>query len=199
MNRIIVFGKNLIEGTVKTRLAAETSPSFALSVYKQLLEHTVSTAMKVEKVKVHLYWNSLEAIPVSFANFDHFLQHGNDLGEKMHHAFLEGLALGYEKQLLTGSDCPALQASHFEEGFRLLNEKQTVFGPATDGGYYLVGTRKELPPIFMNRNWSHDKVLQNALADLKKACLSFGLLETLSDIDTLADYNHHFLKKQPIK
>jgi glycosyltransferase A (GT-A) superfamily protein (DUF2064 family) len=74
-----------------------------------------------------------------------------------------------------------------EEAFELLREHDVVFGPSTDGGYYLVGMSKANECIFEDIEWSTEKVLEQSLATCKAAGLEVALLKPLTDIDTEED------------
>ena len=69
----------------------------------------------------------------------------------------------------------------------VLNSKDVVFGPAEDGGYYLVGLSKLEESIFKNKPWSQPNLLNETLQELQKNQVSVGILEVLNDIDTYED------------
>ena len=117
-----------------------------------------------------------------------------NLGERMQKAFEEAFNMGYERVLLVGSDCPGISVDTFEEAFEILANEDIVLGPATDGGYYLIGFRDQSRPIFKHIGWGTEKVLSETLDQIKAQQLTVGLLEELHDIDRpedLAHLNHH--------
>jgi len=63
-----------------------------------------------------------------------------------------------------------------------------VLGPATDGGYWLIGLRSPQSSLFDGIHWSTDSVLAETLARAKEARLTVALLRTLSDVDTAEDW-----------
>ena len=81
-------------------------------------------------------------------------------------------------------DIPDLRPHHVEGAFRLLGRHDAVFGPAADGGYWLVGLRRGpcLPGLFTGVRWSSQHALADTLANLAPGRTS-ALLETLDDID----------------
>ncbi len=93
--------------------------------------------------------------------------------------------------VIVGSDIPDLRPVHVARAFRLLGESDWVFGPAGDGGYWLIGTRRRRAPpreTFANVRWSSAHALTDTLANLKGARI--GFLEELADVDTGDDiYN----------
>jgi rSAM/selenodomain-associated transferase 1 len=88
--------------------------------------------------------------------------------------------------VLIGGDIPAVQQSHIIEAFRQLGRKDMVYGPATDGGFWLVGKRGPVPRgLFQNVPWSSPNTLQAAQASAAGGRI--GLVTTLSDVDTDQD------------
>ena len=108
-------------------------------------------------------------------------QGSGDLGERMHRA-LGGCPPG--PAVLVGTDIPALGPSHITAAFRLLGRRDLVFGPAADGGFWLVGARRSprLPPLFGQVRWSSAHALEDALANLPRG-VSAGFAATLDDVD----------------
>jgi uncharacterized protein len=105
-------------------------------------------------------------------------QGAGDLGVRMQRALG---ACGPGPAVLVGSDIPGLTASHIAAAFRLLGRHDLVFGPAHDGGYWLVGCRHR-PPDFGKVRWSSRHALTDTLANLPKS-LSVGFAATLDDVD----------------
>jgi len=110
-----------------------------------------------------------------------FGQGGGDLGRRMQRA-IAGAPPG--PVVLVGSDIPAADARHVEAAFRLLGTHDLVFGPAADGGFWLVGARRRpsLPPLFERVRWSGPHALADTLAGLPHR-LAVGFAETLEDVD----------------
>ncbi len=90
--------------------------------------------------------------------------------------------------IVVGSDIPAMRPPHIARAFALLGRADAVFGPAQDGGYWLVGLKKSpkrLAP-FAHVPWSTDAALTATLANLRGKIVAFA--HELSDVDTKADY-----------
>jgi len=89
---------------------------------------------------------------------------------------------------LIGSDIPSVEPRHIAKGFRLLGQNDVVFGPAEDGGYWLVGMsrRRPLAKPFDGVGWSGDQTLADNLSILSNKKIT--LADKLHDIDTLEDY-----------
>ncbi len=115
------------------------------------------------------------------------LQRGDNLGDRMYNAIEEVLLQGYDACILIGSDIPEIHKNDIEVAFRLLEEREVVFGPTKDGGYYLVGMKRPEKEVFHIGSYGHNKVLQNTLEGLKEIGITTGCVRTLSDIDTPKD------------
>ena len=89
--------------------------------------------------------------------------------------------------VVVGSDIPDLHAGHIARAFRALGRHDWVFGPAADGGYWLVGARRRSAPWrpFDAVRWSSQHALADSLANLAGARVAF--LEELHDVDTGED------------
>jgi rSAM/selenodomain-associated transferase 1 len=182
---LIVFVKNNILGKVKTRLAKTVGDNKAFEVYKQLVDITEECSLKVDSDK-HIYFSE-KVINSKWVDELKFVQQGNSLGDRMSNAFENGFKQGYEKVILIGSDLPEISPSIIQEGFDKLEKSEVVFGPAEDGGYYLIGMKKSRKFIFENKPWSETGLLEITLDELGKQDVSFSLLQTLNDIDTFED------------
>ncbi len=113
-------------------------------------------------------------------------QGDGDLGRRISRA-LAGAPRG--PAVLVGSDIPALAAGHVAAAFGLLGSRDLVFGPAADGGFWLVGARRprHLPPLFARVRWSGPHALADTLAGLPRRT-AIGFLETLEDVDDADAY-----------
>ncbi|KJD31559.1 hypothetical protein PK35_14230 [Tamlana nanhaiensis] len=194
---LIVFVKNKTLGTVKTRLAKTIGDLAAFEVYNQLLKITEQVVNTVNCDKRIYFSNSVDEN--TWSNHFKTIQNGKDLGERMLNAFKEGFKAGYNRIILIGSDLPDISKTHIIQGFEALKTNDAVFGPAQDGGYYLVGLSKLIPEIFKNKPWSQPSLLKETLNELTRNNNSFSTLETLNDIDTYDDLiASHFYKNNKL-
>ena len=187
-NLLIIFARNPVLGKVKTRLAREIGNERALQIYLKLLEHTHKVAEDADCDKHVYYTENLD----EFGLLDYFkykkkLQEGENLGERMHHAMKNGFDKGYRRVVIIGSDCIELNTELIDRAFEQLTTSDCVLGPASDGGYYLIGLRVMQDFLFQDKTWSGSDVLLDTILDLQNAQMSFELLPTLNDIDTKAD------------
>lgn len=111
-------------------------------------------------------------------------QSGDTLGERMASALGQALDAGAERAVLIGTDLPTLPVKIIEEAFRLLRRADVVLGPACDGGYYLIGVSRRVPPIFDGIAWGKPSVLETTLARITALKLRGRLLPFWYDVDT---------------
>lgn len=179
--RIVIFARLPQAGQVKTRLIPALGEEGAARLYARLLEHTVAEAM-ASGLEVELRTTGGE--PVQFREWlgDGFAitsQGEGDLGER--------LARVDPPALVIGSDCPGISAPILKAAADALDDRSVVLGPATDGGYYLVGFREPVPYLFADMEWSTSNVLAETLGRLVSRGIGPAILPELSDIDTAED------------
>lgn len=191
---LIIFVKNIKLGKVKTRLAKTVGDENAFTIYKALVEVTeiATSSINVDK---RIYFSDA-IIHEKWPNDYKAVQKGEDLGQRMSNAFKDGFNDGYTEIVLIGSDLPNITKKVINNGFGSLKSKEVVFGPAEDGGYYLVGMSKLHHFIFENKAWSTSNLLEETLSELKQKKIEVSLIETLNDIDTFEDLQAYpkFLK-----
>lgn len=182
---VIVFVKNIKLGTVKTRLAKTIGDFGAFEVYSELVKITEKATEELDIDKRIYFSNAV--VDTKWKNEFKTVQHGPDLGERMLNAFKEGFEAGYKRIVLIGSDLPDINSTHIKKGIEALATSDVVFGPAEDGGYYLVGLSKMNTAIFTNKPWSQSNLLEQTLQELHNNNVTVSTLETLNDIDTYED------------
>ncbi|GAB5398935.1 MAG: TIGR04282 family arsenosugar biosynthesis glycosyltransferase [Aureisphaera sp.] len=164
---LLIFTRNPELGKCKTRLAATIGDVAALDVYRFLLIHTVTvTANLAAQKQVHYSVKIRDNDVWDDAVYEKKQQMGEDLGERMMHAFKQGFKDGYERIIIIGSDLFDLSQTDLENAFHNLKENNYVIGPAEDGGYYLLGMKQLNPNIFQNKKWGTASVLKDTLANL---------------------------------
>jgi hypothetical protein len=128
----------------------------------------------------------------------HVPQEGNDLGEKMKNAFVRSFSAGTEKAVLIGSDIPDLSMAIIDEASVSLDTCDAVIGPASDGGYYLIGFRKDsfLPGVFEGIPWGTESVCGETLRLLYRAGCRVHVLPEWHDIDTADDLRSLFVRNE---
>ena len=150
------------------------------------MEHTESVLQKINTDKCVWYSVSVRQNDIwPDDSYQKKAQFGNDLGERMLHAFQDAFENNYEKVIIIGSDLYDLQPKHIEEAIIALDNNDVVIGPAQDGGYYLLGMKTLYKKAFAPKNWGTETVLADTLSDLDTQTVQ--LLETLNDIDHAED------------
>ena len=188
-NHLVIFVKNPVLGTVKTRLAKTIGDEAALEVYNDLMQKCHDECLKVD-AKRHLFYSKqiLEADFWPNDTFEKKLQTEGDLGIKIE-AALSNVFQEEGKVLIIGSDCYDLTADIINEAFHLLDQSDVVIGPANDGGYYLLGTNTFHAALFKDIAWSTETVLEETIERAESQKLSVSLLQELIDLDTIEDLN----------
>jgi rSAM/selenodomain-associated transferase 1 len=186
-----LFAKRPAAGQVKTRLAADSSPEWAAAVAGAFLQDVLESLKSIDARRVLAFAPSSERAFFSAIVADRYEltpQFEGDLGRRMAAFFAEQFAAGARDVVLLGTDSPTLPVSFVEQAFRELQHADVVLGPATDGGYYLIGCRGKVPPIFDSIAWSGPQVLAQTVHEISAAGLRLALLPPWYDVDTLADW-----------
>jgi rSAM/selenodomain-associated transferase 1 len=185
---LVVFAKAPMLGRVKSRLAAGIGATAALAFYRRAL------AGLLRRVGRDPRWRTALAVaPDSAARHRRLWpmalprigQGRGDLGLRMGRV-LRDWPRG--PVVIVGADIPDISAAHVWSAFHALGTRDVVFGPAADGGYWLVGARRgpPLPRIFADVRWSTRHALADTRANLRGRNVT--LLQRLDDIDDAAGY-----------
>lgn len=191
--RLIIFTRYPQAGRAKTRLIPALGPEQAAELYRQMAEHTLATVRCLRA-------RSPIAIEVRFAGGDrdrmvswlgadlsYREQAAGDLGDRLGQANQAAFEEGAGAVITIGTDCPELSAELLKTAFELLQEHDLVLGPATDGGYYLIGVRQFWPDLFQGIAWSTEQVLQQTLNIAARLGLTIAQLPSLTDVDRPED------------
>ncbi len=193
---LAIFAKHPESERVKTRLIPALGPEGAAKLYAHMLQHTLSIASQFRRGRVvqTQIWHaggrpnpqSVNALDTSDDSFTFHAQPDGDLGARMLHAFRVMLREASAAAII-GTDCPELSAGILHAAFDALKKHEVVVGPATDGGYYLIGLRRPVPSLFCDMKWSTDQVLAETLVRASSLGLSVHLLPMLDDVDEPKD------------
>lgn len=173
-------------GRVKRRLAREIGATAAVRFYRGSLSRTVLRLAADPRWLTVIALDSIAdgAKLLSRKRVALMPQGAGDLGVRMQRLFTR---LPPGPVVVVGSDIPSIRAAHIAGAFRLLGEADAVFGPAEDGGYWLVGlkrTPRVLAP-FARVRWSGPHALADTRANLKGKRVA--LAARLSDVDRADD------------
>jgi rSAM/selenodomain-associated transferase 1 len=188
--RIVIFAKAPVAGFAKTRLIPALGAEGAASLAHRLLDHAIRQALDAAVGSVELCmtpadeaaWKDV-TLPVSVMRS---AQGDGDLGPRMARASERVIADG-ESIILTGTDCPALDAQCLRQIARGLGEADTVMVPAADGGYVALGLNRFHPTLFTGIAWSTRAVAFQTRRRIAGLGWSIRQLPALHDIDLASD------------
>ncbi len=185
---LIIFTKNPEHGLVKTRLATSIGDEKALEIYETLRHHTANITAPLDVEQTAYYSRFIPSTDIFLSSNCHGqLQIGENLGDRMLHAINTGFDAGFHHIVLIGTDCYELSSAILESAFEALERSEAVIGPASDGGFYLIGMNMPIPELFLQRQWSTSNVLRETIDILHQFAITHELLPELSDIDTFDD------------
>ena len=192
MNKgLIIFARKPVPGRVKTRLAQDVGDQAAADLYAAMLDDVLENAANLEGIRTMAFWatDGDTNLPLPAAKVESFVQSGMDLGERMAAAFESAFASGMEACCIIGTDSPDLPVEYISKAFDHLDndEVDAVFGPAEDGGYYLLGLKQWWPGLFQNIPWSTEVVLESSLKRAGELGLRTALLPIWYDLDEMKD------------
>ena len=176
---LIVFARAPRLGTVKRRLARDIGAMAALRFYRGQLGRLLRQVGRDRR------WRTELAVTPDRVRWPTGVpmhpQGGGDLGQRMGRALVR-----HRRAVLVGCDIPGLGAADIAAAFKALGRADAVFGPAEDGGYWLVGLGPRRPAApFAGVRWSTEHALADTLANCRGHRVA--LLRRLRDVDTAAD------------
>jgi uncharacterized protein len=186
---VIVFARAPRLGTVKRRLAREIGDRAALRFHVMILAALLRDLATCRRFDVVLAVTPDRAAVRVPARVRTIAQGRGDLGQRM------ARALGrFRRVALMGCDIPQARASDVRAAFRALGTADAVFGPASDGGYWLIAVGPRRPgDLFGRTRWSTENALADTLVQFRHHRV--GFIRTLSDVDTAADYRRYLASR----
>jgi len=178
-------------GITKTRLSPPLTPDEAAALYEVLLLDTIALvsgqegcdlALAISPPESRLYFEKIAPIGTILLPVD-----CTDIGDCLMQALDRLLRMGYYKALALNADGPSLPQEYLKMATDLLDDQDVVFGPARDGGYYLVGMKQLHTGVFDGIAWSTDQVMSQTLNRVKSLGLRLGLTPEWYDVDTALD------------
>lgn len=186
-SQLVIMLKEPRPGRVKTRLGKDIGMTRAAWWFRH---QTAALLRRLEDPR----WQILLAVApdnegvksrVWPRHFARVPQGSGNLGTRMRNVFS---TLPSGPVCIIGGDIPGIEKGHIKQAFDALGTNECVFGPAPDGGYWLVGmkrTQEMSPSLFDNVRWSSEHALGDSIKSLGGA--RFALIDTLDDVDTLDD------------
>lgn len=189
---ILFFVKHPEPGEVKTRLAESIGSEKTAQLYRCFILDLLAKLRSVRlPFRICVYPEQKREMLMRWLGreYEYNPQRGVDLGERMAAAFHDAFSGGHRRVILMGSDFPDLPQTFLEEALGALNTHDAVIGPAMDGGYYLIGFRKEtfFPQVFVGMDWGTEGVFRQTLSILKAHTTQVYVLPVWNDIDTIED------------
>jgi rSAM/selenodomain-associated transferase 1 len=184
---VVVFARAPRLGTVKRRLAKDIGDRAALRFHTGTLLRLLRGLLRDRRFRTVLALTpdgARDRLPVRVRRIP---QGRGDIGQRMHAA---GQRFRTGKVAIIGSDIPDATAADLRAAFRALGRHDAVFGPAGDGGYWLValGSRRPAQP-FVNARWSTEHALADTLRNFSGHRVA--RLRMLRDVDTAGDLAEH--------
>jgi rSAM/selenodomain-associated transferase 1 len=185
-----LFAKWPVPGTVKTRLA-QGNAAWGARLAEAFLIDSIQRFTKVNARRAVVFAPSEREADFALLAGNHFTvtpQADGDLGQRLAAFFARQFDEGARTVVTIGTDSPTLPVEYVDRAFTELDNADVVLGPATDGGYYLVGCAPSRPPLFENIAWSSRRVLADTIAALAEPRWRLALLPPWYDVDTPEDW-----------
>lgn len=190
---LLLFTKRPEPGRAKTRLIPALGAERAADVHARLARHAADVVRGVDAHGLRRVacvapdaWCA-DAPSLLGPGLEVWPQGDGDLGARMSRAFDRAFDEGAARVVVVGSDCPDLQPELIEQAFAALRIHDACFGPAADGGYYLLGLARPLPSVFEGVPWSDPATGRETLARLQSERAWVHRLVELRDVDSPAD------------
>ncbi|MEV1174481.1 TIGR04282 family arsenosugar biosynthesis glycosyltransferase [Nonomuraea sp. NPDC049784] len=184
--QILVIAKEPVPGRVKTRLVPPLTPVEAAALASAALEDTLRTVAQVPDVHRTLALDGAPGVWLP-SGFTVLPQRGDGLDERLAAAFEDAHRLRPTPIVLIGMDTPQVSPGLLADAVSLLSGYDAVFGPATDGGFWLLGLRAPDPALLLGVPMSEPTTGEIQLRRLREAGLSVALMPRLTDVDTIED------------
>jgi rSAM/selenodomain-associated transferase 1 len=198
--RLLVFARLPELGKVKTRIAAGLGHERALAIYEAMLRDLITgLGASTRETEIEFLWAPTPAangalLRRAFAHHNVAMQTGRDLTDRLSMAFAERFFFHRtEKIIAIGVDDPSLPRELIDHAFALLDSCEYVLGPATDGGYYLIGCRALAfdPVVFNGIEWGTSSVFAATRARIAALNRTLAVLPERFDLDTPADLERY--------
>ena len=185
--RLIIMVRDPVAGRVKTRLARGIGTVAATAAYRAMMTSVCARLANDPR------WETSLAVTPDNALNSHMLPYGirrsrqsqGDLGQRLQ-AVMANTRPG--PVVIIGTDIPGVTPADIARAFKALGTSDAVFGPAPDGGYWLVGLKRRpsLPCAFKNVRWSTSTALADTEANLRGKLITH--LGVHDDVDEAGDF-----------
>jgi rSAM/selenodomain-associated transferase 1 len=188
---LIQFARAPVPGQVKTRMIPHLTPQQACDLHSELVLRTCRQLLASQLGETELsvagdvqlpLFQQCRALGIGRIS----QQQGHDLGQRMFRAIHAGLQ-AYERVLLVGSDCPAIDRAYLAQALQALERAPVVLGPAMDGGYVLFGATRVSAQWFEGIEWGSSRVFSDTVQKLRESGAEWLALPELADVDRPED------------
>ena len=197
-NKLIVFTRFPEPGQTKTRLIPALGAEGAANLQRRMTEHILAQAHRFaadRNIGISVYYcggSHRQMRDWLGEDIGLVLQATGELDRRMGCAFSEAFAADADAVVIIGSDIPGISPRIMSDAFDALVDKDLVFGPAFDGGYYLIGASRAgyarvMPALFKGIEWGSATVLNQTLKIASEHQATFTLLDSLQDVDRIED------------
>jgi rSAM/selenodomain-associated transferase 2/rSAM/selenodomain-associated transferase 1 len=198
--RLVVFTRYPEPGRTKTRLIGHLGADGAAELQREMGMQVLSAARafgRGSQADIEVCFDGGSPLMMRhWLGFDlgYRRQGRGDLGVRMRRAFRRALGAA-ECAVIIGTDCPSVTAKDLADAFNALRTSDLVLGPAEDGGYYLIGLRRQMPEadaaaLFRNMHWGMATVFDETVSRARKLGREPAILRKLRDIDRREDVGH---------
>ena len=178
-------------GQVKTRLVPPLTPEEAAQLNSCFLRDTTAAIAEAcnktaSGVAVYTPAGCESAYADILPNvFDLLPQRGDDFGERLSCAADDLFHCGFSSVCLIDSDSPTVSAAIYSKAVQLLSMEgnRVVLGPSDDGGYYLIGLKRNRAELFERIDWSTERVLDQTMKRAEELNIEVALLPSCYDVD----------------
>ena len=188
---LYLFAKGPIPGEVKTRMQPYISPLQSVELATMMLVQSVEKVCRFWPGQLVLTVTPDASLPVfdRLARSHRFyieFQVPGDLGNRMFHVLSQGINR-YGSAVVMGCDVPQISGESLQRVHELLLDKKNVIGPASDGGFYLLGLSKITPGIFTGIQWGDEQVYSRVCQNFDDQGMALQNIAELRDIDRWDD------------
>jgi len=189
---LIVFCREPIARQAKTRLIGAITPAAAAALSDAFIRDALRKAVLVRPSRIVIAASAPDGADRSkyfrrlARRFEADLidQGSGSLGQRMARSLDPFASSG---ALLIGTDTPSLPTALLASSLEALRQNRVVIAPSLDGGYYAVGVRGAMPPIFTGIRWGSGIVFATTIKRLDRAAIPYALGPAWYDVDRWAD------------
>lgn len=193
--RLVILTRWPAAGRCKRRLAVDLGASTARRIQAELGSHVLAVARQARRQLGFELVLASSGLGIEATRrwarelgCDQGLVQGQGgLGLRLQRQLQRSWRAGARRVVLIGGDLPELESGDLLHAFSALEQTPLVLGPAADGGYWLIGLRRNCPPLFCGIPWGGDQVLARTLDEAARQGLPWQCLRRQSDLDRAPD------------